>query len=274
MHWDRHDPDHPQQIGTPFQLSQPASYVPMIVRLSGDGRLLAASSNAYQDEAKTTVWDVAQQRQLQVLDGSPDAFESDNTTLVLTTTPDNQIVFKDARSGLDRRQPLTGLTGPGPAVISRDGGRLAVDDSTFPSNIKIFDLATGNVTSVLDSGAIAVAFLSDGRLLTSDQDHAEILDVDATAGPLATTLGDAPDDTVQARYTRNGTGVWSLGLGPASRSSFWDADTGRSLAVSVPEDAILDDVESRRAPRRSRAAGRIGRAVRSLVGSASRLPGK
>ncbi len=104
VHWDRHDPDHPQKIGS-FVKMPPDTGIPLIVRLSGDGRLLAASSNAYQAQSTTTVFDVGQpDHPLQVLDGSPAAFESDNTTLALTVG--TQVVFKDARSGRDSRPPL------------------------------------------------------------------------------------------------------------------------------------------------------------------------
>jgi WD40 repeat protein len=245
QHWDRHDPQHPQRIGAPFDLPPPSPDIPVIVRLSGDGRLLAASSNAYQGSTTTTVWDVAQHTQLQVLAGSPAAFESDNETLALTAG--NQVVFDDARTGQPRSQPLTGLNTPGVAVISRDGRRLAVLDA--PGMIKIFDLATRTPSSVLDSAAaIPIAFLPDGRLLTSDQDHNELWNVDAATGPLATALGNAPDKEVQARYIRNGTGVWTVAgywtVGPTETplSAFWDTATGRPLDVVVPPDARIDDV--------------------------------
>ena len=236
--WDLHDPDHPQRVGDPFVLPAAQPDIPMIVSLSPDGRLLAASANAYQDNESTTVWDVATHAQLRVLPGTVAAFEPDNSTLVLSAK--TAVTFSDARTSEQRHPPIEGLTSANLVVLSADNERLAVNDDQ--QQIKVFDLHNNALAAVLDTPALPIRFLPDGRLLTVDQAHAAFWNIDDRSGPLSTTLGGNPDDVVQARFTGNDTAVWALGLVTSSRSTFWDAASGTTLGSLLPPDTVVQDV--------------------------------
>jgi DNA-binding SARP family transcriptional activator/WD40 repeat protein len=236
--WDRRDVDHPVRVGDAFVLPPPSPDIPLIAHVSADGRLLAASANAYQDDAVTTVWDASTHAVLQQLSGTVAGFEADNGTVILTTP--TQVMFRDATTADQRSPAIGGFTSAGAAVVSADATRIAISDDH--ARIDVIDLPSGRSEVTLATTAFPNAFLPDGRLVASDQSHAALWNVEARRGPLITTLGGLPDEKIQARYTSDGSRIWALGLDD-SRSTFWDVASGAQVYDRLAPDLDIADVD-------------------------------
>ncbi|ABW10032.1 transcriptional activator domain [Parafrankia sp. EAN1pec] len=231
--WDRSVPERPRQLGQPLRFPAAPGEIPIFV-LNATGTRMAAGAYG---RPTTRVWDIDSGAVLRDLAGAPGFFGADGVTL--PTSLRDRVTLWDVNTGL-AKQELTGLSGAAPGIVlSQNLRRLAVNDGG--NAIRIFDVGSGREQVTLSAAGRAstpVAFLADGRLMTSGAAEADIWRLDRGGSPLGFTLA-GHDGRVTGSFTASGTEVITQGLDD-HRVLVWDAADGRELgpllngAVSAP----------------------------------------
>jgi WD40 repeat protein len=228
VRWDRSDPDAPRPLGPPLEFPVKPGDIPLVV-VNKDGSRLAAVGFA---GTTTRVWDPRTGRHLRDLDGRLGFFAPDGVTL--PAARGDKVTLWNVDTGA-AQQTLTGFTKAAPGmVISNDGRRLVVDDYETDFT-RVFELPSGRqlvALSLTDRATTPVAFLPDGRLLTSDVAEVDAWRLDAAASPFARSLhghaGRVTGAFVPGRAGGAGgdTEVVTQGVDDR-RVLLWDAATGR-----------------------------------------------
>ena len=172
--------------GDPFTFPTSPGDTPVGV-VSPDGRLLAAGGASTR---RTAVWDIATHRRLYEVPGAPGGFTSDGARLATADT--DHVGLWDAASGRPDGAALSGFSAAAPATVSSADSRLlAVGDQT-DGNIRVFSMATREPVRppllLHATFAAPIAFLPDGRLLTSGTDEAAVWRLSAIGAPLERSL--------------------------------------------------------------------------------------
>jgi DNA-binding SARP family transcriptional activator/WD40 repeat protein len=197
--WDRHDPGHPRQTRDPIPFAGGAyNQDPSFVTISPNGRLIAAG-----DPVGGT-FDVRNARSGNLVrtltpseghqgGGLAGEFAADNATLPAANT--EGVELYNVITGHQVLIPVPGGARP-QAALSSDGHRLAVTDQN--QNVAVYDArsrqAIGVPLRLRDNDASPLAFLPDGRLLTSGTTSAEIWSVDRTLPPVGVVLPASPQE--------------------------------------------------------------------------------
>jgi WD40 repeat protein/DNA-binding SARP family transcriptional activator len=220
--WDIRDPRHPEQVGDRFGFPTAPNDVP-VATVSPDGRLVAAGGFITQ---RTAVWDVATQRLLYELPGTPGRFDPDSATL--TTSLPDRVVLWDAATGRQDGAPLTGFTSAAPATVFSPDRHLLAAGDLADNTIRVFDLASrmpiGEPLALHGAFAFPSHFLPDGRLVTTGANETAIWRLDARVSPVETVLGGHAGVAV-GEFNPSGADVMTVGLDD-HRVRAWDATTG------------------------------------------------
>jgi WD40 repeat protein len=191
--WDRHDPQHPRQVGkTRVFASDAANGSAPTVTISPDGRLLAAGDPFIGHfDGPIQVWDTTRSNSLiRTAPGALGVFGSDGVTLPVGYGDDTVLI--NARTG----HPETTLpnTGPSPlAALSPDGRRIAVAQQVQNASVVVvYDRTSlkpiGLPLRLHGNRGYPVGFLPDGRLVTSGNNEAAIWTLGRTLPPVGVTL--------------------------------------------------------------------------------------
>lgn len=187
--WDRHDPAHPRQIGSPIGFGFAKSLEASAITVSRDGRLVAVG-DVYG--GAVSVLEARSGKLIHVFPGAPGVFGDDGVTLPVTS--EHQITLYNAVTGNANKTLAIAGAGLLPR-ISKDGRRLAVGQGA--GDIAVYDISTGNIVGVPlklhANTAVPVGFLPDGRLVTSGTQEAGIWTIGGTLPPIGRSLF-APGD--------------------------------------------------------------------------------
>jgi WD40 repeat protein len=203
------------------------------VRLSPDGKWLAAPAGGPQEQSRIRVWNTGNGQESLV--GDPGrialwAFSPDRHTLAMTYSSSGTPVFVDRVSG--RTRSASGSRHIGVITdleFSPDGKALATGGAE--GSIKLWDVETREESLTLHGlkgGAYRLAFSPDGRTLASCDTANAVMLWDIPAGELGFTLGPArlvrdlrfsPDGSALATSGPDDTGWWQVDLWPASRGT-------------------------------------------------------
>ena len=197
--WDRSDPAHPRRVRyfDGFHAGGPISEAPNLT-ISSDGQRLAAGDidPGYLSGAPT-VWDTRSGKIVKSLFGDIGSFAADGYTLPLGFG--DKTMLWNAQSGrVENTVPNTG--GSALAVVSPDGGRLAVSQSLHGTHVvSVYDARThrriGQPLKLGGGLADPIGFLPDGRLVTTGADGAAVWTVGVDLPPLGVRL-DTSDDRI------------------------------------------------------------------------------
>ena len=227
--WDRSDPQQPRVVGTfdavpAFATPGDAPYL----TISPDGRTIAAGQLHAQSNAR--IWDTRTRRVLRDFGGSIGTAASDSVTIPFGFGGDT--VLLNSRTGhITNTFPGTGDQAR--ALVSPDGTRIAIaEQSGSSASVGVYDTAShrriGRLLTLGSTAVYPLAFLPDGRLVTSSADGAAIWTIGATLPPLGVAL-----DTAQDR--RSGAGAEYPGFLP----KFHDVLTsGNSLVLHDPATGL------------------------------------
>jgi DNA-binding SARP family transcriptional activator/WD40 repeat protein len=201
--WDRSDPAHPRRARYLVGCQAGGSITPDLT-ISPDGQRLAAGDihTGYTSEG-VCVWDTRTGNKVQSRSGAIGAFASNSRTLPFGFG-DGTVLWNAQTGRVENTVPNTG--GSALAVVSPDGGRLAVSQSLHGAGVvTVYNLRThrpiGQPLKLQSGLADPVGFLPDGRLVTTGTDEAAIWTVGIDVPPLGVRL-----DTSNDRMAEPGNG--------------------------------------------------------------------
>jgi RNA polymerase sigma factor (sigma-70 family) len=265
-----------QVFSQPYGLQVEVGWVPHVLALSSDGKLLAVAGNIWKPEFKPDpiirLWDTVQQKEMRALSGHEGKVEW------LEGSPDGSRLASGAKDGirvwnLETGKTLIHLKGLHPAykffAFSPAGGLLAALGAD--NTIRLHDVATGKEMRRWDgehhSDGAWLTFSSDGKLLASNDVRLDVVRVwSVTSGkrimkvdnigwiePLAfspssrilaigaRTRRVSPDDTCRIHFweTISGKEIRSMHSPQGAVWSLAFAPDGKTLASGGAESTIL-----------------------------------
>jgi DNA-binding SARP family transcriptional activator/WD40 repeat protein len=194
--WDRHDPEHPRQVGaTQYFAGGDAEGHSSFFTVSRDGRFIAAGDAV---GGPVTVWDAHSRMRSWNLppglggdwtQGGGIAGEFGSDAVTLPAANSDGVELYNLATGGHRSVSIPGGA-QSVAALSPDGRQLAVMDRT--RNVLLYDIRTrksiGTPLKLHDNYVNALAFLPEGRLLISRGPSAEIWSIDRSLLPIRVAL--------------------------------------------------------------------------------------
>jgi DNA-binding SARP family transcriptional activator/WD40 repeat protein len=192
--WDRHDPEHPRQVGTTYYFAGgDAEGDPSFVTVSRDGRFIAAGDavagpvEVWDAHSRMRSWDPTRGSDATQAEGIAGEFASDAVTL--PTANSDGVELHNLATGGHTSVPIPGGA-QSVAALSPDGRQLAVMDRN--RNVLLYDVRTrksiGAPLKLHDNYVNALAFLSDSRLLISGGPSAEVWSIGRSLLPINVVL--------------------------------------------------------------------------------------
>ena len=192
--WDRHDPEHPRQVGsTQYFAGGDAEGNPSFLTVSRDGRFIAAGDavggpvSVWDAHSRMRSWDLTLGGDQTQGGGIAGEFGSDAVTLPAANS--DGVELYNLATGGHRSVSIPGGA-QSVAALSPDGRQLAVMDRT--RNVLRYDIRTrksiGTPLKLHDRNVNALAFSPEGRLLISGGPSAEIWSIDRSLLPIRVAL--------------------------------------------------------------------------------------